>query len=75
MWMRLEGAGSTARAEASMSNRIHIVIASSDLHLECNLRLARSFTEDLEFSTEDGTRSDPSSSILTEKEGWRMVVH
>src|ERR1700730_13987834 len=63
-----------ARAvEAAPSNRIHLVIASSDLHLEYKLRitrdqaldqaaesvrLARSFTEDVEFSTEDGTRSD-----------------
>ena len=64
-----------ARAvEAAPSNRIHLVLASSDLHLEYKLRitrdqaldqtaesvrLARSFTEDVEFSTEDGTRSDP----------------
>src|ERR1700728_306429 len=64
-----------ARAiEAAPSNRIHLVIASSDLNLEYNLRsagaqpldqaaesvrLARSFSEDVEFSTEDGTRSDP----------------
>jgi len=64
-----------ARAvEPAPSNRIHLVLASSDLHLECKLRitrdqaldqaaesvrLARSFTEDVEFSTEDGTRSDP----------------
>jgi len=65
----------SARAvEPAPSNRIHIVLASSDLHLEYKLRitreqaldqaaesvrLARSFTEDVEFSTEDGTRSDP----------------
>ena len=65
----------SARAvEPAPSNRIHIVLASSDLHLECKLRitrdqaldqaaesvrLARSFSEDVEFSTEDGTRSDP----------------
>lgn len=64
-----------ARAiEPALSNRIHLVLASSDLHLECKLRitrdqaldqtaesvrLARSFSEDVEFSTEDGTRSDP----------------
>jgi 2-isopropylmalate synthase len=64
-----------ARAvEAALSNRIHLVLASSDLHLEYKLRitrdqaldqtaesvrLARSFSEDVEFSTEDGTRSDP----------------
>jgi 2-isopropylmalate synthase len=65
----------SARAvEDAPSNRIHLVLASSDLHLECKLRitrdqaldqaaesvrLARSFSEDVEFSTEDGTRSDP----------------
>jgi 2-isopropylmalate synthase len=65
----------SARAvEPAPSNRIHIVLASSDLHLECKLRITRdqaldqagesvrlasSFTEDVEFSTEDGTRSDP----------------
>jgi len=65
----------SARAvEPAPSNRIHIVLASPDLHLECKLRitrdqaldqaaesvrLARSFAEDVEFSTEDGTRSDP----------------
>ena len=64
-----------ARAvEPAPSNRIHLVLASSDLHLEYKLRitrdqaldqtaesvrLARSFSEDVEFSTEDGTRSDP----------------
>jgi 2-isopropylmalate synthase len=64
-----------ARAvEPAPSHRIHLVLASSDLHLEYKLRitreqaldqaaesvrLARSFTEDVEFSTEDGTRSDP----------------
>jgi 2-isopropylmalate synthase len=70
-----EDVEASARAvEAAASNRIHIVLASSDLHLECKLRitrdqaldqaaesvrLARSFTEDVEFSTEDGTRTDP----------------
>src|SRR3954468_22444609 len=64
-----------ARAlEAAPSNRIHIVLASSDLHLQYKLRitrdqaldqaaesvrLARFFTDDVEFSTEDATRSDP----------------
>jgi 2-isopropylmalate synthase len=63
-----------ARAvEPAPSNRIHVFLASSDLHLEAKLkisreqaleqagesvRLARSFVEDVEFSTEDGTRSD-----------------
>ena len=63
-----------ARAvEPAEKNRIHVFLASSDLHLEAKLkisraqaldnvgtavRLARSFTEDVEFSTEDGTRSD-----------------
>jgi len=54
-------------------SRIHTFIATSDLHLErklrisreeCleavvdNVRLARSFTDDVEFSAEDATRSD-----------------
>jgi 2-isopropylmalate synthase len=54
--------------------RIHVFLASSDLHLEAKLRitraqaldqaaegvrLARTFAEDVEFSTEDGTRTDP----------------
>ena len=63
-----------ARAvEPAESNRIHVFLASSDLHLEAKLkitraqaleqvgesvRLARTFAEDVEFSTEDGTRSD-----------------
>jgi 2-isopropylmalate synthase len=63
-----------ARAvEPAKSNRIHVFLASSDLHLEAklkitrtealeqvgeNVRLARTFADDVEFSTEDGTRSD-----------------
>ena len=54
-------------------SRIHTFIATSDLHLEEKLRisrerclesvvenvtLARSFTDDVEFSAEDATRSD-----------------
>jgi 2-isopropylmalate synthase len=64
-----------ARAvEPAASNRIHIFLASSDLHLEYKLRItreqaleqtaesvrfARTFVDDVEFSTEDGTRTDP----------------
>jgi len=59
--------------EPAVKNRIHVFLASSDLHLEAKLkisraqaldhvgesvRLARSFTDNVEFSTEDGTRSD-----------------
>lgn len=55
------------------SNRIHLFLASSDLHLEYKLRITReqaldqaaesvrlalTFTDDVEFSTEDGTRTD-----------------
>ncbi|MEG9435815.1 2-isopropylmalate synthase [Edaphobacter sp. HDX4] len=55
-------------------NRIHTFLASSDLHLEYKLRISReqaldqvaesvrhaqSYTDDVEFSTEDGTRTDP----------------
>jgi 2-isopropylmalate synthase len=63
-----------ARAvEPAVKNRIHVFLASSDLHLEAKLKisraqaldhvaesvkLARSFVDDVEFSTEDGTRSD-----------------
>ncbi|MBI3950997.1 MAG: 2-isopropylmalate synthase [Acidobacteria bacterium] len=54
--------------------RIHTFIATSDIHLEYKLkktreqvledarqavRLAKSFTEDVEFSAEDATRTDP----------------
>ncbi len=64
-----------ARAiEPAAKSRIHIFLASSDLHLEAKLkitrdealdqaaesvRLARTFTDDVEFSTEDATRTDP----------------
>jgi 2-isopropylmalate synthase len=64
-----------ARAvEPARKNRIHTFLATSDLHLEAKLRitrtqaidqvgecvrLARSYSDDVEFSTEDGTRSDP----------------
>jgi 2-isopropylmalate synthase len=59
--------------EPAHKNRIHVFLASSDLHLEAKLklsrgqaldtaaesvRLARTFADDVEFSTEDGTRSD-----------------
>ncbi|MEZ4500180.1 MAG: 2-isopropylmalate synthase [Thermomicrobiales bacterium] len=63
-----------ARAiEPAASSRIHTFIATSDIHLQHKLRmtreevlervsemvtLARSFTEDVEFSAEDATRSD-----------------
>jgi 2-isopropylmalate synthase len=60
--------------EPAAKARIHVFLASSDLHLEAKLRitraqaldqaaeavrLARTFAEDVEFSTEDGTRTDP----------------
>jgi 2-isopropylmalate synthase len=64
----------SARAvEPATNNRIHVFLASSDLHLEAKLkisreqaldtvaesvRLARTFVDDVEFSTEDGTRSN-----------------
>ena len=63
-----------ARAlEPAERSRIHTFLATSDLHLERKLRitrdacleaiidgvrLARSFTDDVEFSAEDATRSD-----------------
>ncbi len=64
-----------ARAiEPAPVNRIHVFLASSDLHLEAKLRITREqaleqaaqsvelagqYTEDVEFSAEDATRSDP----------------
>lgn len=60
--------------QPAKSNRIHIFLASSDLHLEYKLRITReqaldqvgesvrqslAYTDNVEFSTEDGTRSDP----------------
>jgi len=60
--------------QAAPSNRIHIFLASSDLHLEYKLRISReqaldqtaesvkqalTYTDDVEFSTEDATRTDP----------------
>src|SRR6201992_407778 len=63
-----------ARAvEPAAKNRIHTFLATSDLHLEAKLKitraqaldqaaeavkLARSYVDNVEFSTEDGTRSD-----------------
>src|SRR5271168_3103230 len=67
-----------ARAvEPAEKSRIHTFLASSDLHLEAKLkitraealhqaaeavRLARTFADDVEFSAEDATRTDPDSS-------------
>jgi 2-isopropylmalate synthase len=64
----------SARAvEPAEKNRIHLFLATSDLHLEAKLRITRtqaidqvgecvrlacSYTDNVEFSTEDGTRSD-----------------
>lgn len=64
-----------ARAlERAERSRIHIFLASSDIHLEYKLkisraqaleqtdqsvRLARSYVDDVEFSPEDATRTDP----------------
>src|ERR1700677_386934 len=60
--------------EPAEKTRIHVFLASSDLHLEAKLkitraealdqaaesvRLARTFAEDVEFSAEDATRTDP----------------
>ncbi len=62
-----------AALEAARHPRIHIFLASSDLHLQCKLKItreqaleqahhavayARSFCNDVEFSPEDATRSD-----------------
>src|ERR1700748_3108116 len=60
--------------EPAKKSRIHTFLASSDLHLQAKLkitraealdqaaesvRLARTFTDDVEFSAEDATRTDP----------------
>ncbi len=60
--------------ESAARPRIHTFLATSDLHLQTKLRmsreacleaivdavrLARRFTDDVEFSAEDATRSDP----------------
>jgi 2-isopropylmalate synthase len=64
-------AGEALRAAARP--RVHVFIATSDLHLECKLRLsreqclerardavrrARRYSDDVEFSAEDATRTD-----------------
>ena len=72
---RTEDIEVAARAlELAERSRIHTFIATSDLHLASKLRitrekclelviaavrLARRFTDDVEFSAEDATRSDP----------------
>jgi len=64
-----------ARAlEAAVRPRIHVFLATSDIHLQHKLRisrpqcidqaaesvrLARTFSDDVEFSPEDATRTDP----------------
>jgi 2-isopropylmalate synthase len=64
-----------ARAvEPAAVNRIHVFLASSDLHLEAKLRITREqalaqaaesvelacrYSDNVEFSAEDATRSDP----------------
>jgi 2-isopropylmalate synthase len=68
----IEAAGRAVQPAAS--NRIHVFLATSDLHLEAKLKIsreqaidqateaihfARTFVDDVEFSTEDGTRTDP----------------
>jgi 2-isopropylmalate synthase len=60
--------------EPAERKRIHVFLATSDLHLERKLRMSRSqcltiamdavrfartFTDDVQFSAEDATRSDP----------------
>lgn len=72
---RKEDIEAAARSiEHAERGRIHTFLASSDLHLEYKLkinreqalertaecvRLARSYADDVEFSPEDATRSDP----------------
>jgi 2-isopropylmalate synthase len=72
---KLEDIEAAARSiEPAEKARIHTFLASSDLHLEAKLkitraealdqaansvRLARTFADDVEFSAEDATRTDP----------------
>ncbi len=72
---RREDIEAAARAvEPASSNRIHVFLASSDLHLQAKLKITReqaleqtaeavalacTYSEDVEFSAEDATRSDP----------------
>src|SRR5580700_1795791 len=72
---RSEDIEAAARSlEGADRSRIHIFLASSDIHLEHKLkigraealaqvdaavRLARTYVDDVEFSPEDATRSDP----------------
>jgi len=72
------GEADIRRAWAALENahrpRIHVFLASSDLHLQCKLKISReqaleqvfgavayakSLCSDIEFSPEDATRSDP----------------
>jgi len=70
---RLDIEAAARAIEPADVNRIHVFLASSDLHLEAKLRvtgeqaleqvaenvtLARSYTDNVEFSAEDATRSD-----------------
>src|SRR6266545_3964688 len=71
----IDRAGEALRPAAERGRgRIHVFIATSDLHLEHKLRLtreqcleraraavqrARRYTDDVEFSAEDATRTDP----------------
>jgi 2-isopropylmalate synthase len=60
--------------EPAQSNRIHVFLATSDLHLQAKLKITRAealdqavagvslacrYSDDVEFSAEDATRSDP----------------
>ena len=72
---RSEDIEAAARSlEGADRSRIHIFLASSDIHLEhklkiqraealeqaaASVRLARTFVDDVEFSPEDATRTDP----------------
>src|SRR5271165_5606093 len=72
---RREDIEAAARSvEGANRSRIHVFLASSDIHLEHKLkisraqaleqageavRLARTYVDDVEFSPEDATRSDP----------------
>ncbi len=79
--------------EHAHRSRIHVFLASSDIHLQYKLkisreqaleqtgecvRLARTYVDDVEFSPEDATRSDPEflrSMVATAVEAGATVIN
>jgi 2-isopropylmalate synthase len=70
---RVAGLARSSRREGAERGRIHVFIATSELHMSRKLRIgrqeclgrasravehARRYTDDVEFSAEDATRTD-----------------